>query len=273
MEYLRNDSTDQDIPSFRERVLLVKAEELSAFKLTCIYDTIDSNSIAFYFIDGFISYDSWYWASTKQLIQDLIAADNNPAIDGHLILINSGGGEAYGLNTLADTIRNLTKPVVSICESMMCSAAYYSACSSTKIFAINKFATIGSIGTMVTIYDDRKWLEQLGLQELEFYATKSTHKNKKINDALDGNPEQLINEVLNPIQEQFEIDVKQSRPTTLNYPDENIYSGETFFAFKALELGLIDGICSFEEAYNECISLAEAYKNKQDIQNNILNNF
>lgn len=272
-EYLKTEITDSDIPSYKDRSLKVKSEELSSFNLTCNYDTSEGDSIAFYFIEGFISYDSWYWSCTKQLIQDLIAADKNSAINAHFILINSGGGEAHGLDDLAETIRNLSKPIVSVCESIMCSAAYYSACSSTKIFASNKFDTIGSIGTMVTVYDDRKWMEQIGLNELEFYATKSTHKNKKINDALDGNAEQLIEEVLNPIQEQFELDVKQSRPLTLNYPEANIYAGETFFATKALEIGLIDGICSLEDAYNECVALAEVYKNKNSIQNNIINNF
>lgn len=263
-----------DAPDYKKYIKAqLKSILNDAVHFTDDYTTGEANSIASYYIEGAIFSSSWWGFSTEDFIRDLKSADANDNINGHFIIVSSPGGDTYGLDTAFNVIRNLEKPSLVLTKEMCCSAAYYLASAAKKIFSVNRFDTIGSIGTMCIITDFRKMLETWGIKEIEIYATDSTEKNKYYRDALDGKTEDFIKNCIDPLQDEFAANVKAARPLTLNHSDAGIYNGKTYYSSEALSLGLIDGIASIEEAMSEIISMSEDYAEQKKLQATILNNF
>jgi ClpP class serine protease len=233
--------------------------------LTCEYYNPDiPDSVAFYAALGAIHYDSWWNFSTKYFVANFRAAEVNPKIVAHLLYINSGGGMAYYCDKVAETLQAATKPVVVMCEEKVCSAAYYIACHATKIFATTQFDIIGSIGCKVAYRNLDAYFEKIGLKLISAYATKSTHKDKLTQELEDGKPANYVQNILDPLLAEFERHVRAGRPAAAAAPeDAHVFNGETYFAPQAQQYGLIDGICSFEDALQEAYSLGKAQQNTQ----------
>lgn len=230
-------------------------------------DTLDPDSLAYHRIKGMILSDARYGFSTKQFAEDLLTADANPRISCHFLHITSGGGEAWYLDRVSEILRTLDKPVYTLIEKVCASAAYYIGCHGMQVKAVTQNDTIGSIGTMVSFYDIRPYLESLGLKYIEEYASKSRLKNKKFNDLADGDPEQFIREELDPLQVQFEAEVRRSRSALAALdPEHPVFLGESFTAAHSVENGLIDGIVTMPEAMNEAYGLGREWSRKNKMR-------
>mgnify|MGYP003232285711 FL=1 len=230
-------------------------------------DTLDPDSLAYHRIKGMILSDTRYGFSTKQFAEDLLTADANPHISCHFLHITSGGGEAWYLDRVSEILRTLDKPVYTLIEKVCASAAYYIGCHGVQVKAVTQNDTIGSIGTMVSFYDIRPYLESLGLKYIEEYASKSRLKNKKFNDLVAGKPEQYIKEELDPLQVQFEAEVRRSRSALAALdPEHPVFLGESFDAVHSVENGLVDGIVTMPEAMNEAYGLGREWSRKNKMR-------
>ncbi|MCC8187143.1 MAG: S49 family peptidase [Bacteroides sp.] len=266
----------KDIPGYKEKTdkafailkeELKKSSEAAGISISTDFsnDEITEGTIAYHRIKGTILADAYYWFSSKQLEQDLLAADNNPGFSCHFLHINSGGGEAWYLDRLTETMRGLSKPIYTLFEKSGCSAAYYIGCHGTTVKCLTQNDSIGCIGTMVSFYDFEGYYEKLGIKKIEEYATKSDLKNKKYNDLTDGKPDQYIREELNPLCEQFLTAVRSARPSLCDLPeDDPVFRGETFDGISSQQKGLIDGISSFPQAIVEAHALGQAWLSTQN---------
>jgi len=210
------------------------------------------DSIAVHLVCGFITAESKWYFSSKQLEKDLLDAEANPSISAHLLYINSGGGEAYYLDRLSETLRSLKKPVFTLCEQTMGSAAYYIGCHGCRVYATTQNDFVGSIGVMTSFHDFEPYFEQMGIKLIEAKATQSDLKNKMANDLLAGRPEQYIHDVLDPLCEQFLSEVCSQRKRLADLDrDHPVLRGEIYLGQRAEELGLIDGIRTLPETVEE----------------------
>jgi len=252
---------DIEIPTYKEdtNALVKQLAETININVTNEYNSVQilDDSIAFYRIKGTIYAEESYWSfSTKQFRADLLAADANPKIIAHFISTNSGGGEAWFLDVAAETMKNLTKPVVAHYENVAASAAIYLTINADKIYAATHNETIGSIGTMVSFLDIIPYYESIGMKYHEEYAHQSNLKNKKFNDLLNGKPDQYITEELDPLAGQFIEAVSVARPKTGKLGTEHpVFRGETFATEGSIEIGLIDGQMLMEDAISEAYKL------------------
>jgi len=82
-----------------------------------------------------------------------------------LLRIDSPGGSVNGLSELGDTLNDVKakKPVFAYIEGMGCSAAYYIASYAEQIYA-ERTALIGSIGTIMALYDWSAWAAKEGIK-------------------------------------------------------------------------------------------------------------
>lgn len=267
--YIKNNSEPEHYDKIvAEQIKSIQEKNESIF-LTSEYDDKSiPDSIAVHIIDGFIAYEkNWWYCSTEQLLEDIALAEENERIISHLVLISSPGGESYNLEKVHARLRSLNKPCIMASKRIMGSAGYYIGSAGDKVYTQNKFDIIGSIGTMISYWDAKKALEQLGYNLIEEYATKSTHKNKVSNDVSNGKPEEFIKRFLDPVQEEFESAVKCSRPIAAAAPEEaHVFNGEIFYAEEALKYGLIDGIKNLDEIIVEAHELGKEYQ----IRNKIL---
>lgn len=230
---------------------------------------IEPGTLAYHRIKGLITADSWWYFSSKQFEQDLLQAEENPNITCHFLHISSGGGEAWYLDRLSETMRSLSKPIYCFVEKVCGSAAYYIGCHGSVMKALTQNDIIGCIGSMIGFWDIDPYFEALGFRKIEEYACISDLKNKKYNDLKSGKPEQYIAEELDPLAEQFREEVRISRQqlTSLDL-DHPTLRGETFDATHAVEVGLIDGVITFNEALAEAHELGEKWHKARNQQRN-----
>ncbi|MBQ9474646.1 MAG: S49 family peptidase [Bacteroidales bacterium] len=230
---------------------------------------IPRNSIAYHPVFGAIVYNySYYCFSTKEFIENLKAAEANPAIVAHLIHINSCGGEAFGCHEAYEAVKALTKPCYAVIDSMAASAGYYLACAADKIYASSLFSEVGCIGTMCTMINDEAWMKAHGYKELEYYSSYSPLKNKVFKDALEGEGDEFVKRFLDPLADQFIQDVRTVRPDVEE--DSDALKGETYYAAVAQAVGLVDGVQSLEETISE-LAAESALKNEPSVNINNIN--
>lgn len=192
---------------------------------------------------------------TLDIAADLKRVDSNPNFIGSVFQIESGGGQVYAIKPLTDVLRSVKKPVVVLAGNYLASAAYAIAIHSREIIADHPKAIVGSIGTMMSFQDVQPYFESLGVKFHEVYASKSTHKNKRMNDALKGDYKSLISDMLDPMNEDFLNDVKEQRKGKIA-DNKLIYAGETFFASVSKGLGMIDHLGDMAFAVNRVKQLS-----------------
>ena len=178
-----------------------------------------------------------------------VKADSS--IDLTILDIGSPGGEAAGIDSLADEVRQLAevKTVIAVTADIMASGAYWFASPSTKIFATSQNAMIGSVGARMEHIDSSEAFKMQGIKITEIAKGKFK--------GMGGPSGPLSKETL----EHFEDQVSQVHGNFVNAVAENrgvavkdlhtdIKESKLFLASEALEVGLIDGIDSLENIIN-----------------------
>lgn len=190
---------------------------------------------------------------TKTYESLIKSAANNPNIDGIVLVIDSPGGTVTGTQSLAKVVSSVDKPIVTVAEDLMASAAYWIGSQSDYVFANTNTTRIGSIGTMLSFSDMQPYWEAQGVKFHEIYATQSTQKNKDFAEARKGNYANIINNTLDPLNNEFLNSVKAARGEKLNV--EKTLNGQVYVAQDAIKYGLIDGVGTINDAVNKIYEL------------------
>lgn len=219
---------------------------------------IPDGSVAYYRIDGpIVAEDNYWFFSSKEFLRQFEAAESNENIKAHFIHISSGGGQAWYLDRVADVMSSADKPIHVHIEGVCCSAAYYIAACADVITAETPFCTVGSIGVMCTLIDPSGLFDKMGIKLIELYATRSSEKNKKYRDAIDGKADAFIKEDLNPLAERFVSYVRKVRePLSRLEEDDKVFAGYDCSAEIGVEIGLVDEICPLSLALSKVESSA-----------------
>lgn len=269
-----------DVPTYEEQNKVVlnkikaslKMSAASGVNLTTDYrsNEIPSLSVAYHRVFGTIFSDAVYSFSSKEFARNLVAADSNDLISAHFIHINSGGGEAWYLDRVSETMSSCIKPIYVFTEKYCCSAAYYIGCHGQKMVCLTRNDTIGCIGTMISFWNLDPYLQNLGIQLIEEYAHQSDLKNKKYTDLKNGKPDQFISEELDPLAAQFIDAVRSQRAPLSSLPDDSpILRGETYDGSAAVANGLVDGILTIEQSVAEAYALGKEYADRITTRNRI----
>ena len=191
---------------------------------------------------------------TRTLASRLRDADKDPAVIGHIIVTESGGGQAAGVPEMADAIRSLKKPVIAWIDGMSASAAYYINSYCAHIMASRPTDEVGCIGTLIQLHG----LPRFGKMEdgsivARIYADGADEKNIEYEKALDGDFKLIKERLLNPHNEQFKADVMTNRPTV---KDDQL-TGRTYPASEIVGT-LIDSIGTLNDAIQKVVELSKA---------------
>lgn len=191
-------------------------------------------------------------------------------VKGFLILTDSGGGATGAVQIMVDAINSIKeiKPVYALVEKggMAGSAAYGIISACTKIYSEDEMNIVGSVGTMIQFSGKPHGnVDRDGEKTIVLYATKSTAKSKAFQEALNNdNYEMLVNELLDPINENFIAKTLANRPQLSETEFDN---GHTVFSKDAIGT-FIDGIASFDEVVSMIINDNNEVKNKLNINSN-----
>lgn len=222
-------------------------------------------------INGILTKHDQYCGSvgTRTLATRLKTADNNKDVSGHVLLIESGGGQSVAVPELAEAMAECNKPIIAYVDGMAASAAYYIASYADEIIASRNTDYIGCIGTMIEYRGRKKISAEDSNQEVSvrIYASNSEEKNEEYEEAINNQNIKLTQErILNPANEEFLKNVKANRP---NVTKEHL-KGRTFPASEVVG-SLIDSIGNLDHAIERVLSLSD---NKQtNIINKKMDNF
>ena len=254
--------------------MLTQENDIPGVTLTDEFDNeeLPEGSIAYHRVWGTVMANSYWYFSSKQLEADLQAAEANPQITCHFLHINSPGGEAWYLDRLSETLRSCEKPILTYYEQMCCSAGYYIGCHGQRVYARTANDYVGCIGTMCSFYNFEGYYEKLGIKHMKAKATNADLKNKTFEDLYNGKDEKYVNDVLNPMNEQFLSAVRSQRSKLSDLPDDApVLRGETFFTPQAMEIGLTDGSRTMGEAISEAVAMANEYTDTKKMKTAIYN--
>lgn len=207
-------------------------------------------------------YGSSFSYGTVDYEQMIRIGEANPKVKAHVLQMDTGGGSVYGTLTLTRTIKEAKKPVIGFIDSYCCSAGMEIISASDEIYASHAMDLMGSIGTLVSWANLRPAYEKMGVEFHEVYATLSTRKNGTFRAVEEKKGQerykQLVDELLDPINEDFHQTIKTNMPQVLELSESDqewLLSGPTFFAEKGLSFGLIDGIGSFEAVIDRAFEM------------------
>lgn len=185
-------------------------------------------------------------ASTVQLRRDIRAAAADPNVSAILLDIDSPGGTVAGTADLAAEVRaaRRRKPVWAHIDDMGASAAYWVAASADQIFANDRTALVGSIGTVMTVYDQSAAAEARGVKPLVF-ATGPLKGAGAPGSPVTEEQRAYFQSIVDDSQQSFDAAVKSGRRFSADQL-ASVKTGGVFPAAKALDLGLIDDIRSLD---------------------------
>lgn len=194
---------------------------------------------------------------TATIAKSIRRLNTSANVDAIVLDIDSPGGMVGGTQTLVDAVKECTKPVIAfVNDGMAASGAYWIASSCREVYTSHKTNMAGSIGVLVTIMDYKSWYEKEGLPVHEIYSDRSGEKNLSYRKAVKGDYRPIKNETLNPIADEFIAAVKQNRKGKLNIENGDPFKGAVYMAEQAINIGLVDGIKSFDEVIMHAADLS-----------------
>lgn len=184
--------------------------------------------------------------SYEGLAKQIGDAAADPAVKAIILDLDSPGGEATGMATVAAAVRDFAsvKPIIAVVNDMACSAAYGIASQATEI-VVSPTSVVGSIGVVLTHLDRSGELQSKGIKPTLIYA--GAHK-------VDGNPfGPLSDAVKSDLQvevakfyDQFVSLVAQGRGDRLTEQHARATEARVFIGQEAIDRGLADRMASFD---------------------------
>lgn len=181
----------------------------------------------------------WWWAGTQTKAALLQKCFDNQNIVAVIQLMNTPGGEARAPEGYTKVLQNRNKPVYTVVDGLCASAGYWIGSAADAVYTTSVLDQIGSVGTMISWLDFKKYFEELGIKIVEIYATLSDQKNQVFREAAKGNYKPLIAH-LDHFNNFFISQVESFREGKIA-DREQVIHGQIYFADQAADVGLTDG--------------------------------
>lgn len=187
--------------------------------------------------------------STQVLATDIRTALDNPYVSGLVIDMNTPGGEATGINELANVIYNARrqKPVVAYAGGLMASAGYWLGAAASEVVA-DATAIVGSIGVVMSYLDTTKRDEKSDVRRVEIVSSASPDKRVDPNSP-EGRAK--VQGMVDALAEVFVGSVAKFRKTTADKVKADFGRGGVLVGAAAKAAGMVDRISSLETVIAE----------------------
>lgn len=186
--------------------------------------------------------------STANLEQQLRAADMNSEVQKVVLLIDSPGGNATGVDEVFRTIRSLTKPSVAVARNNVDSAAYWIASGADQILATPS-TSVGNVGVYAVTEDRTQSAEARGIKYNVFRAGAAKGAGSPYEEMTDAQRESIENQ-LQAVYTQFVSSVAEGRGVAATKVLSGFGQGGSFLAEEALDRGMVDKVGLFEDLVN-----------------------
>lgn len=186
----------------------------------------------------------------------LRAATADPLARAILLVLDSPGGGVPGTQELADDVMaaRQVKPVHAHVDDCCASAAYWVASQAERL-TTNAMGTTGSIGVFCVLHDESKAAEMDGVKVhvvstggLKGAGTPGT----PVTDEVLSDTQRLVDQV----NALFHAAIVRARPGLSGEAMAKVATGQVWMGAEAVALGLVDAVCTLEDAH--AAVLAEA---------------
>lgn len=183
---------------------------------------------------------------TEQLSADFSQALADEDVQKILLRVNSPGGEAMGMAAFAQKVYEARgiKDVIAHVNGYNCSGGYYFSSACSAVFADKGGCWHGNVGSLINLYNEDGFLEQLGIVETEIVSEISPDKSP---DETTEEGYALWQSTISALGLEFAGDVATFRGLSgAEQVKEQFGNGWVKTSQEALEAGMIDGICSLD---------------------------
>ncbi len=192
--------------------------------------------------------------SYPAISEALIQAASNPDIKSIVLDVDTPGGAVAGVvdaSELISTINKQVKPVDAYVSNSALSAGYWLASAARKIYA-SKTASVGSIGVIMTHVERSAQLKEDGINVTVLRAGKYKALASGV-EPLTSEARAQIQETLDAAYAVFAQHVVKARGMTMPVFEATAGQGRVFLGAKGLDVGLVDGVKSFTEVFNDAV--------------------
>ncbi|MFL2538091.1 MAG: protease SohB [Candidatus Rariloculaceae bacterium] len=177
--------------------------------------------------------------------------------DQVLVRLENPGGTVHEHGLAASQllrIRSKGIPLTVSVDKVAASGGYLMACVASRIIAA-PFAIIGSIGVIAQLPNFNRFLENKGVDFEQITAGRHKRTLTMFGKNTDEDRDKLKEEI-EDVHELFKAQIASYRP---QIDVEGVSTGEHWYGTRALELGLIDEICTSDDFLSEAASDADLY--------------
>lgn len=207
---------------------------------------MSSNTEAIIYVTGILG-TSHYADTLYSELKECIEVYTKEGKEKIILDFDSPGGTVNGIDTALNAIRACPIPIESYISGQCCSAAYYLASQTSKITAAGPNVTVGSIGVWSAYYCDKKYLENLGVEEVVVVSSGSPDKYPMNSEHF----KKLEQPLVDKIMANFAHAVAAGRGIMPEDVLKNYGGGRVFLAEDALAVGMIDAIDNVENKKTE----------------------
>jgi signal peptide peptidase SppA len=195
--------------------------------------------------------------SAVMLRMQIREARRDPSIVGGMLVIDSVGGQTRGVTELCEDIRKFCgeKPLYAFIEDQCAAVAVVVASQATKRYANQDTAQYGSIGCYSVLIDYSEKAARAGIKvhvvragEFKGMGTPGT----EISEAQLSEQQRIINAINEGMLKQIAEGLGKPLAAIRQFAD-----GKTILARDAVAAGLINGVRSYEQAYEDLLSMAK----------------
>lgn len=209
-----------------------------------------SGSAGFMRLFGITGYDDFQEA--------LLEAATDKSVKSIMLNVSSGGGDVNGVDEASDILKQVgtLKPVLTYASGPMQSAAYWLGSAGTRRLA-GRTSQVGSIGVIAVHFERTKQLEKDGI-------TPTVVRSGKWK-ALGGPYESLsalakaeIEKQVMAINDIFEQRIAANLGVGQVKVHERMGQGRSFMGAEAVDVGLVHGIATHQEAFLTAKAMARS---------------
>ena len=186
------------------------------------------------------------FTNTREIARQVESAAEDSTVKAIVLLVDSPGGTVDGLSELGDAVRAAAqrKRVVGQVQGLAASAGYYAIAGATEIVA-ERMSLVGSIGTIITIYDVAAAFKTAGIRTVVI-ASGQLKGTATMGTPLTSDEQAYLQGIVDAYFTDFRHAVMSGRGTKLSLADwTQVSDGRVFVASDALKYGLVDRLGTF----------------------------
>jgi len=185
--------------------------------------------------------------SAEKTVKDLHKFQNRKDIKALVLRINSPGGVVGPTQEIYEKVKSFsnTKPVVASLGAVAASGGYYIAIAADSILA-NGGSILGSIGVIMEYPVARVLLEKVGV-EFEVVKSGDLKDTGSMTRSATDRDKQYLQAVVDDLYAQF-VDAVAEERSLMRSEVKSLADGRVYTGMQSLQLGLIDGLGTMEDA-------------------------